>query len=220
MYKNSRAWLVKKIKILINLLGWFKLSFESKDKRPPIYETKTSNGLKIHIGPGEVNIQGWVNIDARNFEHVHIVNKKISFDEFSDGSIQEIYLCHILEHLSFDEIEDMLSLIFVKLKSGGVVRVSVPDFDRIVEIYTTNNSNLNQIKHVLMGGQDYEFNFHKAVFNKSSLTSHFENHGFKDISEWDTISDFGKNIGDWSNGEIKTKKGRFKVSLNLKARKT
>jgi predicted SAM-dependent methyltransferase len=217
MYKNLRKLLIKKIKNLINLFGWLKLSFASKDKKPPIYEKNSTEGLKVHIGPGEVNIQGWVNIDARNFEHVHIVNKKINFEEFTDGSIQEIYLCHILEHLSFIEIEEILELIFIKLKIGGLIRISVPDFDKIIAIYKSNNDNLNQIKHVLMGGQDYEYNFHKAVFNKSFLTTCLLKNGFDDTSEWDTLKDFGVDLGDWSNGKIKTVKGKMEVSLNLKA---
>ena len=220
MYINFRKWLIKKIKNLFNFFGWIKLSFKNADKRPPIYDKNINQGLKIHIGSGEVNIQGWVNMDARNFKHIHIVNNKINLDEFTNGSIQEVYLCHILEHLSYIEVEEVLDLIFIKLKIGGVVRISVPDFDKVIEIYISANNNLNQIKHVLMGGQDYEYNFHKAVFNKLFLSNYLSSHGFKSISEWDTLTDFGKDLGDWSNGKIKTSKGKVEVSLNLKAVKS
>lgn len=219
MKKKLRNWVIEKIKMLLNLFGWINLSFANKDKKPPIFDNKISQGLKVHVGSGEVNIQGWVNIDARNFNHVHIISKKISFDEFTNDSIQEIYLCHVLEHLSFTEVEELLDIIFLKLKAGGLVRISIPDFDKIISIYDADKNNLNKIKHILMGGQDYEYNFHKAVFNKSFLSGLLASKGFIEITEWDTVEDFGVDLGDWSSGKIKTSKGKMDVSLNLKAKK-
>jgi len=220
MNKKIRKFLVIKIKNMINIFGWLKLAIINKDQKPPIFEKSASQGLKIHIGSGEINIQGWVNIDARDFSHVHIVSKEISFNEFTDGSIQEVYLCHILEHLSFLELESVLHLINLKLKVGGVIRVSVPDFDKVIDIYQMENNNLDSVKHVLMGGQDYEFNFHKSVFNNLFLTNMLTQHNFNNVLSWDALTDFGVDLKDWSNGKIKTSGGNMPVSLNLKAEKS
>ena len=220
MNKIIRKYLVYKARKLLNFFGWLKLSFKNQDKKPPIYENNKTHGLKLHIGPGEVNIQGWLNIDARDFDHIHIQSDQLNFNQFSDDSIQEIYLCHILEHLSFEELQQLLKLIHNKLKVGGIIRISVPDFDRIIAIYQAEENNIDKIKFILMGGQDYEFNFHKSVFTKNSLTKSLENLGFTSIINWDTKEDFGTNLGDWSSGEIKTRRGRMNISLNLKAKKS
>jgi len=217
MNKNLRKWLVAKVKNTFNIFGWVKLALVNYDKKPPIYEKMNNKGLKVHIGSGEINIQGWINIDARDFAHVHIIDKEINLAEFTDNSIQEIYLCHILEHVSFAELEKILKLIYLKLQVGGLVRLSVPDFDKILSIYHAEDNNIDRVKHILMGGQDYEFNFHKSVYTKTFLSKTLMKNRFIDVSEWDTLSDFGVSLGDWSNGQVKTKNGKMLVSLNLKA---
>ena len=67
----------------------------------PIYQKNNDGGIKIHIGSGLVNLQGWVNIEARNYPHIHLVTDKVTLKEFREDSISEIYLCHVREHFSF-----------------------------------------------------------------------------------------------------------------------
>ena len=62
MNKNLRKWLVAKVKNTFNIFGWVKLALVNYDKKPPIYEKMNNKGLKVHIGSGEINIQGWINI--------------------------------------------------------------------------------------------------------------------------------------------------------------
>ena len=129
----------QKIKNIFKLLKLFKnLNFLTKQNLP-IYTINNNNGIKVHIGSGDINLQGWINIDARNFEHVHIVTNDISLNEFKDNSIEEIYLCHVLEHISFKDSEDFIEKMYNKLKSGGILRISVPSFDSIIQIYANNN---------------------------------------------------------------------------------
>ena len=42
-----------------------------------IYVKHTEPGLRLHLGSGEINLQGWVNIDARSFKHTHLQTDKI-----------------------------------------------------------------------------------------------------------------------------------------------
>ena len=192
----------------------------SNYKKPvPIYPKINSNGLKIHLGPGEVNMQGWINIDARKMDHTHLTVNSFNLKEFTDGEVDQIYLCHVLEHFSFMEAKKLISVFHKKLKPNGILRISVPCFDSIIKIYKDTNNNLNYVKYALMGGQDYKYNFHYSVYNKKILKDLYENSGFFEIEEWDTIEDFGVNLNDWSNSKFKTKKGKVNISLNLKGRK-
>lgn len=184
---------------------------------PPIYPSHSDNGLKIHLGAGPINIQGWINIDARDASHIHLQSSGFDLKEFSDGTISEIYMCHVLEHFSFAEAKVVLKKLNEKLKSGGVLRLSVPDFDQLIKIYHANGNDLELIKMALMGGQDYEYNFHKAVFNRMLLTELLILCGFSHVQKWNTDEDFGVNLGDWSNKGFDTPAGNIPISLNVKA---
>lgn len=184
---------------------------------PPIYTTKRINGLKIHVGSGPINLQGWVNIDARPASHIHLTSEGFSLKEFADGEIEEIYMCHVLEHFSFQEVRSILKNFRKKLQPGGVLRLSVPDFDKLIKIYKANNNRLEVVKYALMGGQDYEYNYHKCVFNKHSLSQMLAENKFGNVQEWNTLDDFGVSLTDWSDHDFKTPGGSFPVSLNIKA---
>ena len=177
-----------------------------------------NNGPRVHVGCGPVKIEGWINIDAREFPHIHIKSQSLSLSEFSEGALGEIYLCHVLEHFSFKEVDELLADYYRKLKVGGVLRLSVPDFDLVVTAYQDSGGDLELIRMALMGGQDYEFNFHKSVYNRNLLTKLLIKAGFSQIEIWSADGDFGGDIGDWSTGKLKKRGvGAFPISLNLKA---
>jgi predicted SAM-dependent methyltransferase len=194
------------------LIGFFRKNSKvciSKDKR---------NALRIHVGCGPIDLAGWVNVDARPFPHVHIASNSVTLAEFADGAVGEIYLCHVLEHFSFEEVDELLATYQKKLSSGGVLRLSVPDFDLAIAAYQASGDDLEFIRMSLMGGQDYEFNYHKSIFNEKLLTKLLVKAGFSEVLPWSASSDFGCELGDWSDGQIKKKGiGAYPISLNLKA---
>lgn len=193
-----------------------KWALENSGKSLPVYANSTTPGLKIHLGSGPINIQGWVNIDGRAYEHVHLVAEGFALTEFADGGVSEIYLCHVLEHFSFEEAEELLKNLKRKLRKGGLIRISVPSFDKLIAVYKESNSNLDVVKFALMGGQDYQYNFHKSIYNQDALGQLLGRCGFSGIQEWDTLADFGVSLGDWSNGTFSTAHGERQISLNLK----
>jgi predicted SAM-dependent methyltransferase len=188
----------------------------NSDRPLPVYVAPMSPGLKVHLGSGPINIQGWINVDARSYEHVHVVSDGFELREFADGAISEIYLCHVLEHFSFEEAEALLKSLKVKLRQGGVIRISVPSFDRLIEVYKLSGADINKVKFALMGGQDYQYNFHKSLYNLKSLRELLVHCGYSNILEWETLADFGVDLGDWSNGTFATTQGALPISLNLK----
>lgn len=58
---------------------------------------------------------------------------------FSDNSIDAIFCSHVLEHLYFDELNYCLSECQRVLIPGGIVRISVPDLERIVDQFSAEN---------------------------------------------------------------------------------
>lgn len=175
------------------------------------------SGLRVHLGAGPINLAGWLNIDAREASHIHLVANNFELSEFADGTLAEIYMCHVLEHFSFEEADQLLRNFRKKLKPGGLLRISVPNFDHLVKVYQANGNDLEIVRRALMGGQDYEYNFHKSIYNKAHLSSLLVACGYVNPREWTTLQDFGVDIGDWSSRNFDTPSGSFPISLNIKS---
>jgi predicted SAM-dependent methyltransferase len=167
---------------------------------------------KIHLGCGDIKLNGWINVDARNADHIHINTENLNLIEFTDNSIGVIYLSHVLEHFDFNESEILLKTFFDKLKTGGHLYISVPDFDSLVKVYNKTN-NLELIKMALMGGQDYIYNYHKSIYNNSLLTKLLKKIGFQFVNEYSPLDVFKQDIGDFSTYKIED----ITISLCIKA---
>ncbi|MFH2135427.1 MAG: hypothetical protein ABII81_09680 [Pseudomonadota bacterium] len=216
--------MIKKLKSVLLICNkyyqYFRRANQNFDKPTPIYTKPLDGGVKVHLGAGPINIQGWINVDARSDSHIQLQSKGFDLNEFADGTVSEIYMCHALEHFSFSDAEDILRKFHKKLRVGGTLRISVPDFDSLVSVYQANQNNLELIKMALMGGQDYEYNFHKSVYNKELLSRLLTSCGYGFLETWDTSQDFGVSLGDWSDKSFSTPKGEFFISLNMKAVKS
>ena len=61
--------------------------------------------------------------------------------QFSDNSINEIYASHVFEHLSHaNELPETLKETRRILKPGGILRVSVPDFELLCRMFVRSIS--------------------------------------------------------------------------------
>jgi len=179
--------------------------------------TPSNDKMKVHLGSGEVDIKGFINIDARDMKHIHIVKNDLFLNEFVDETLEMIYMCHVLEHVSHKDVVEYLKHYYNKLKTDGILRLSVPDFDKIIQIYNASGKVCDSIKTALMGGQGYAYNYHYSVFNAQSLTSLLEEAGFKTIRVWNPKDEEEFNNVDWSSRKINYDFGKFEISLNIEA---
>jgi predicted SAM-dependent methyltransferase len=166
--------------------------------------------LRVHIGCGTVQLDGWFNVDERWFPHVHHVGAADRLGVLPDGAAEVVYASHVLEHLSHRATDATLREWARVLAPGGALFVAVPDFDRIVERYVDGGRKIDDVFGPLMGEQDYDANTHRAVFNRAALADHLERAGFTDVREFRGEEILGETI--WDNS-------KHPVSLNLTARK-
>jgi hypothetical protein len=103
------------------------------------------------------------------------------------------------------------------LKPGGILRLSVPDFDLLINIYKENNNDIDTILQPLMGMQLGEYRFHKTVFNKNSLTLLLHSTGFREVREWVPGSSALTSLNDWSGRKLSVNGKEYPVSLNLES---
>jgi predicted SAM-dependent methyltransferase len=178
---------------------------------------KNPNGsVLIHLGCGDVNSPEFINVDARPAPHIHYVCNVTDLVIFQNDYADLVYACHVLEHVHHNALKKTLWEWRRILKPGGILRLSVPDFDKILHIYESSSRDINSILDPLMGGQDYEYNIHYSVFNQKYLIDKLKEAKFNEVRQWCPSSVSNHNFRDWANSDVVRGKP-FPVSLNLEA---
>jgi predicted SAM-dependent methyltransferase len=178
----------------------------------------TDGKTLLHIGCSDINAPGFINLDARSQPHVHIVTTSLfRLKMIPDNVADLIYMSHVLEHVSHRDIIATLREMHRILKDGGVLRISVPDFDRIIDIYQATERDITAIEQPLMGGQDYAFNYHYAVFNDAHLRRTMLKSGFRETRTWDPQNCAYHDFDDWASRNISWGGREFVISVNIEA---
>ena len=183
----------------------------------PSFPKLENDALYLHLGCGLVNHPKFINIDAIRAPHIHYIRKIEDLSLFKDNSVDLIYASHCLEHFSHLRVSQVLTEWYRTLKPGGILRLSVPDFDLLINIYKENHNDIDTILQSLMGSQLGEYSFHKTVFNKNSLTLLLRNTGFTEVREWIPGSSELTTLNDWSSRKLSVNGKEYPVSLNLES---
>lgn len=117
--------------------------------------------VKVNIGSGFIGLKDWINYDnsivakASKFPFLIklLVRLKMLPSEFmtkwppikirdgrkkmplKNNSVDFVYTSHFLEHLYRHETIKVLFDSYRVLKSGGTIRIAVPDLDKLIDIY-------------------------------------------------------------------------------------
>lgn len=176
--------------------------------------------LKLNLGCGTNYIPGFIHIDVREFDHIDFVSEVNKLEMFHSGQVDLIYASHVLEHFKRDETESVLKEWYRVLKENGILRLAVPDFESIVNIYM-KNKDIDQIMGLLHGRQDYEYNIHYRSFDFFSLSKLLKKIGFKKVSKYDWKETIHRNYDDFSQAYIPhmDKENGMLMSLNVEAKK-
>lgn len=190
--------------------------------------------LKLHLGCGKNPLNGYVNVGLADFGHISIKTDARNLP-FKDESAEVIYASHLFEY--FDrccEVNGKIEAFEVLkewrrvLATGGILRLAVPDFPRLIEVYTKYR-NLNKGGGVLgplyghwpiPGGMVH----HKTVYDFDTLKDVLVQAGFHNVRQWNWREVFvGENAGfdDQSQAYVPhmDKENGVLTSLNLEAEK-
>lgn len=170
---------------------------------------------RLHIG-GQVRTAGWEVLDANPGACVDHVGNAADLSVFSDGSFEQLYASHVLEH--FDYHEQLLKTLMEwrrVLAPNGSLCVSVPDLDMLARLFLDRTLLTAQDRFLVMrmifGGHIDKYDYHLAGLNEEFLTSYLHAAGFVGIRR---VADFGL-FDDTSSLELKT----IPISLNMIAMK-
>jgi hypothetical protein len=142
--------------------------------------------MKLHLGCGDISIPGYINIDRRYHPAVDVVDNIGILQHTPDNSADEIYSCHALDHFDRWHYKTVLKRWFNILKPGGVLRMSMPDWQAAWARYKMTNELEPLIGH-LYAGQNYEDNVRHWIWDFSMATRDLEEIGFKDIQRFDAV---------------------------------
>lgn len=96
---------------------------------------------KLHLGSNSTIINGWLcsDIQPQNCQSIHLdVTKKFPF---KDESFNYINCEHLIEHLDCSDGLFMLKECYRVLKKDGRLRISTPDLNTILRLYTCRSEN-------------------------------------------------------------------------------
>lgn len=160
---------------------------------------------KLHIGCHYSRKEGYIAVDCDPEVKPDILADAESLPMFEDGSIDEAYCSHMLEHLRRDKIERTLIEWHRILKPGGILKIAVPDTIVLMGLY--------------IGGIHLEF-CHDHLFCNAHVGQYpwrwwykmLEKTGFKNISR---VDQFFREFLDSSHANIEG----IPYSLNIQCEK-
>ncbi len=183
--------------------------------------------IKLNLGCGSVRPKGWINTDSSlnaNIQKIPLIGKIITrqFNEvkynddnmvymnlnkpwrYKNNSVDIVYASHLFEHLTLKSANRFLKESYRCLKSGGIIRVVVPDLYKICKQYITEyesgkedastfimwamnmhregqyGAKIPLWKKVILEMQGYPHQ-HKFMYDEKSLSQVFKEVGFKEI---------------------------------------
>lgn len=174
--------------------------------------------MKLHLGCGNKKINGFINVDTRELPSVDVIDDIRILSKFEDNSIDLIYASHVLEHIGRREYINVLKKWYQLLKSDGILRIAIPDFEKIVDHYN-ENKNLSILRGFLYGGQTYPENFHYCIWDFETIKTDLISVGFKDVYKYDWRNTEHSYIDDYSQSYLPhmDKENGKLMSLNIES---
>lgn len=136
---------------------------------------------RLNLGCGGLALEGYVNIDMRDLPGVDFVSdiRNLPFDK---NSIDEIRAAHVIEH--FPEhyfIDSLLPHWMSLLRPGGELVLIAPNAKKMIELFSEGMIEWPDVKEVIMGGQEYDGDFHFAMLEPKDVEVMLKQAGFTQI---------------------------------------
>lgn len=104
-----------------------------------ILKSSVSSNRYLNLGCGRRYHSSWTNLDLES-DNPKVISHDITRGlPFEASSFNAVYHSHVLEHLSPDEGKLLIQECYRVLSPGGVLRVVVPDLERIARLYLENH---------------------------------------------------------------------------------
>ena len=156
------------------LNGW-----HNTDITPHIYISRIPGLSFVLFKLGLMTIERYDQHKKQVFNNVHYLNVAKRFP-FPASTFDFVFTSHMLEHLYPWDAEYCLHEIYRVIKPGGIVRIAVPDLDKMLASYTAKTSD-RFLNDFFENNQKNPKNQHHWHYNEYLLTKLLEQVGFSNI---------------------------------------
>ena len=193
--------------------------------------SKKIAGLKLHLGCGKRYLPGYIHVDLDFEPHIDYPNTDIrNLKNFSSDSVSEIYTCGTFEYFEYKDAVPVLKEWLRVLKPGGILRISVPNFESIVDVYLQNNKNIEGegILGPLYGRWEIgspsnnkkKVLYHKMVYDYNLLSKTLALAGFRNIKKYNWKNILPEDYDDYSKAYVPYKdESGIQMHLNIECKK-
>ena len=180
---------------------------------------KHSDGkVYVNVGCGFDTSDEFVNVDVLPLPHIHHVHNITDLVMFPKDSVDLMYASHVLEHIPVKEVEKTLREWRRVLKKGGVLRLSVPDFDNLVDHYVETGRSVDLVRDNVLG-QEPPYDNHYTLWNMSKMEKVLQGVGFANLRRWDPATAEHHSFNDRSSRVLQAGETQRLLSLNVEAEK-
>jgi len=159
--------------------GWLASSAPSTAAAAPACEP-----LRLHVG-GREKKEGWKILNIQPAPDVDFVGDCTDLGRFADGSVDELYASHVLEHVGYQTaLPSTLAGFCRVLKPGGRAMISVPDFEILCRLFLEPRAAMRDRFHVMrmaFGGQMDAHDFHCVGLTYEFLSKYLFDAGFSRV---------------------------------------
>jgi predicted SAM-dependent methyltransferase len=157
---------------------------------------------RLQLGSGSNLYEEWLNTDVVDFKRKNEVVYLDARKPFPlpDDSFESVFSEHMIEHISYLDGSQCLRECHRVLRSGGKIRVATPSLRRLIALYDSEQSDLQQrylrwatdvfVPHadVYLPGfvvNNFFRNWqHQFIYDEDTLRYALETAGFVDVKEW------------------------------------
>lgn len=183
----------------------------------------SDSGIKLHLGCGKRFLPDFVHIDLADFPHITHRRDIRDLSFLPDNHAALIYSCHSFEYFDRQEAVDVLREWHRVLRPGGVLRLAVPDFEALLEVYR-RFGDLTRVLGPLFGRWEISAGrviYHRTVYDFASLAALLAANGFEQVRRYDWRQTIHRDFDDHSQAYYPhmDKENGLLISLNVEATK-
>ncbi|MEO5998771.1 MAG: methyltransferase domain-containing protein [Chitinophagaceae bacterium] len=111
----------------------------------------------LNVGCGSSFHKDWTNVDFISTGEGVIAHNLLNGIPFPDNSFDVVYHSHVLEHFSKNDGIKFMSECYRVLKNGGILRIAIPDLEKIIQEYIRLLSELKENENDLYLNASYDW---------------------------------------------------------------
>jgi predicted SAM-dependent methyltransferase len=123
--------------------------------------------IKLNIGSDIFKISGMINVDIRMSVHPDIL-MNIKKMGFRDKIAYEIHMGNVLEHISMEDVPQVLSECKRILIDRGIFYLTVPLVDVAQECYERKEITFESLNHIIHGEPE-GYNHHRVEYRRGDI---------------------------------------------------